>query len=104
MMKAEEQYAHDIEQPYQESVMGSKADMLENQAKEVLEERAKEYGDANVSFGRIANMWSAYTGVEITAKNVAMMMVLLKVSRSVGRDDQDDLIDGVNYLKLASEL
>ena len=39
-------------------------------------DRHKTYGDAATSHGRIAKMWSAYLSVEVSAVDVAAMMVL----------------------------
>lgn len=73
----------------------------------ILKERATQYGSAKESFTRIAKLWSAYTGYEITAVQVAQMMVLLKINRSITAKDEtlkDSFIDARNYLTLAEEL
>lgn len=67
-------------------------------------DRAAAYGSAEESFGRIAAMWSAYLGITVRSRDVALMMVLLKVSRASGRSDPDDLIDIAGYAALAGEL
>ena len=75
--------------------------------KQILEQRATQYGSTQESFGRIANLWSSYLNKRITPVQVANMMVLLKLSRSVTAKDEtlkDCYIDGRNYLSLAEEL
>ena len=75
--------------------------------KNILEQREKEYGNATESFSRIANMWSAYIGINIKPYQVANMMVLLKISRtttSTGEVLKDCYLDGRNYLTLAEGL
>ena len=75
--------------------------------KEILEQREKEYGDATESFTRISKFWGEYLGVEIKPHEVAIMMTLLKVSRSKtskGETLSDKHSDGRNYLTLAEEL
>lgn len=49
---------------------------------DIVTERAAHYGDPRPNHERIAGMWSAYIGHPVTAHDVAMMMVLVKVSRS----------------------
>jgi len=73
-------------------------------AKKIIEERGKDYGDINQSFNRIAKFWSAYKGVEITPKDVAAMMMLLKISRWVTSDKPDTLLDIVGYAECAEKL
>ena len=73
-------------------------------AKQIVDERGKDYGDSQKSFERIAKFWSAYKNVEITPKNVAAMMILLKISRWVTSDKQDTLLDIVGYAECAAKL
>lgn len=75
--------------------------------KEILEQREKEYGDANKSFSSIAKLWSEYLGVEIEPDQVAMMMTLLKIHRSKTAKNFhyfDSLQDARNYLTLAEKI
>lgn len=80
--------------------------------KSVLEEahdlvngdRQQSYGDAYESFDRIAKMWSAYKGIKITAKDVASMMILMKVSRSVTSSKRDNWVDMAGYAELGSQV
>ena len=73
-------------------------------AKQIVDERGKDYGDSQKSFERIAKFWSAYKGVEITPKDVAAMMILLKISRWVTSDKPDTLLDIVGYAECAAKL
>lgn len=66
--------------------------------------RNDSYGSAAVNLGRIAKLWGAYLGAEITASDVGKMMTLLKISRSRHRYDRDNYLDGISYLLLAEEL
>ena len=67
-------------------------------------DRQKDYGSASESFRRIAALWSAYRGVEFTPKDVACMMILMKVSRSVSSDKRDNWVDIIGYAELGSKL
>jgi hypothetical protein len=70
----------------------------------VAGDRAKDYGDASESFARIASLWSAWKGVEFTSWDVAMMMILLKVSRAKTSKKQDTLIDIIGYAECAEKV
>lgn len=67
-------------------------------------ERQETYGDASVSFNRIAGLWSAYLGAEVTGLDVANMMVLLKVSRTKGTFHRDSYVDIAGYAALGEQL
>ena len=67
-------------------------------------QRAEEYGPALEQHGRIAELWSSYLGKEITAVDVAMLMILLKVSRSKTSESNDSYIDICGYAALACEM
>ena len=63
----------------------------------VDEDRNDSYGPPEENLGRIAAMWSGYIGKEITAQDVALMMVLVKISRSKAGHARDNAVDGVAY-------
>lgn len=67
-------------------------------------ERQKEYGTPEDSFSRIADMWSAYLGVEIRADDVACMMALLKLAREAHSHKRDNLIDAAGHIGLAGDI
>ena len=50
-------------------------------------------------------LWSAYLGTPITARDVALMMVLLKVARTkTGAFNLDDYVDAAGYAGIAVEV
>lgn len=73
-------------------------------------DRQASYGDASESFERIADFWHAYlktklkSDVHISAKDVASMMILMKVSRSVTSNKRDNWVDMAGYAELGSKL
>lgn len=69
-------------------------------------DRQEEYGPPSENFWRCAKMWSAYYGSEFTAKDVAVMMLLLKVSRMAAPDGgkDDTFIDAAAYAAIANEV
>lgn len=87
--------------------MATGGSILDEAKKIVHGARQKGYGGPKESFGRIAAMWSAYLGTEVTDQDVAMMMVLLKVSRArngISKDgvpQEDSLVDIAGYAACA---
>lgn len=78
--------------------------VLEEADKIINGERREQYGDPGACFGGIAQMWSAYKGVEFTAVDVAQMMILLKVHRNRDIWKRDSLVDVIGYAALAERL
>ena len=62
----------------------TRKECLESAAKAVLTDRAREYGHPEDCFALIAALWSRYTGCDISAADVAAMMILLKLARVEG--------------------
>ena len=68
-------------------------------------QRAKDYGDAADSFGRVALIWSAVLGTNVTAEQVAACMVGLKLARlSNEMSHEDSWIDIIGYAALGGEI
>ena len=70
-----------------------------DEAKEIVNgQRQEDYGDARSCFNRIAKMWSGYLGIDITAFDVANLMITLKVCRAHGKGFQkESFTDIVGY-------
>ena len=68
-------------------------------------DRARQHGQPQAAHMRIAALWSAYLDLPITAHDVAILMVLLKVGRtSTGSLNLDDYVDVAGYAGIAAEL
>lgn len=63
----------------------------------VDEDRNDQYGPPDENLQRIADMWSGYLGHEVTREDVALMMVLVKISRTRAGYSRDNSVDGVAY-------
>lgn len=71
----------------------------------VTGDRQKKHGDKIRNHCNIASMWSSYLGKEITARDVALMMALLKIARTkTGSHNDDDYVDGIGYMAIAGEI
>lgn len=66
----------------------------------VTGERQKTYGDPTVSLNRLAKLWSALLGIEVTPRQAAHMLILLKVSRDQQQPYRDNEVDICGYAHL----
>lgn len=74
---------------------------------DVIEERGTHYGDPLTNHYRIADLWSAYLELEgadrLTAHDVAMLMILVKVSRAKADPGHvDSYVDIDGYARIAA--
>ena len=68
-------------------------------------DRQKDYGDKVKNHKNIARLWSAYLDTPVTAHDVAIMMVLLKIARTkLGAISKDTYIDMAAYGAIAGEI
>ena len=74
-------------------------------AQEVINgERQDMYGNAEDSFRDIGALWSWYLGMEVKARDVAMMMVLFKLAREKHQWKRDNVVDACGYLGLYEDI
>ena len=71
---------------------------------DIVEQRGEHYGDPKVNHARIAAMWEAYLGHPVSAHDVAMCMILVKVSRARAGMNIDNYTDISGYASIASRL
>ena len=62
------------------------------------EEKEREYGSFSEGMERAATIASASTGKDITAEDMYICMVALKLSRQSYNHKEDNLLDAVSYL------
>lgn len=80
-------------------------EILKEAMKVINNDRNADYGDAKENFDNTAELWSAYAGHKFSAVDVAVMMILLKVSRvRVSPDKADHWVDICGYSALAGGL
>ena len=77
-------------------------DILEEALAITNGDRATDYGDMKESFDRIAELWSPILGVPVTAKQVALCMIQLKISRCLTSDKRDNWVDIAGYARCGS--
>lgn len=67
--------------------------------------RAKDYGSASENFQRIADIWSAVLGTEVTQAQVALCMIGVKMARLINSPDHEDSwLDIAGYAGLSPRL
>lgn len=81
-----------------------RAEILDAACTCVCGKREQDYGTPEDSFSLIAALWTAYTGHEYRAKDVAMMMALLKVARIKNGNSADSFVDLAGYAACAGEI
>lgn len=79
--------------------------VLDEAKKVIKKDRQDQYGKPENNFKKIADMWSAYKGVDITPGDVCLMMCMLKMARiSTGSGKSDNYVDLCGYAALAYEM
>ena len=81
-----------------------RAEILEAARKCVCGEREHEYGKPENNFALVGKLWEAYTGHSYGAKDVAMMLALLKVARIKTGVKSDSFVDLAGYAACAGEI
>lgn len=66
--------------------------------------RADAYGKASIGWVKVAKHWSVIFGVEVTAKQCLLAMIMLKVTREQIKPDIDNLIDIGGYAGVIEKL
>jgi hypothetical protein len=79
--------------------------ILEEAAQITAEDRQRYYGHPRDNHGNIASFWASYlhrrfgVHLELTARDICLMMVLLKVSRDANKANRDNLVDICGYAR-----
>lgn len=92
----------------------TRAEILDEAKKCVCGQRQQDYGTPEDNFTTIGYLWSAYFRAahpnldialnEITPKDVAVMMSLLKVARIATGSSPDSFVDLAGYAACAGEI
>lgn len=86
-------------------LMDSETTNIAEDAVEVKDgDRQAAYGDAVINHKRIARMWSDIIGAPVTAKQVALCMIQVKISREINAPSRDNLVDLVGYALVAEDI
>lgn len=64
----------------------------------VTGDRQAAYGHPSKNFQDIADLWSPILGTQVTAEQVALCMVQVKIARELNVQKRDNLVDAIGYL------
>ena len=90
--------------------MSNTPSILQEADKIINGDRQQDYGAAEQSFGRIAELWTSLlkhklaTIEKITPVDVARLLLAMKLSRSVTSFKRDNWVDAAGYASLAADL
>ena len=83
----------------------TRAEILDRAKECVTGKRHEDYGSPEDNFTTIARLWTDYCGYGFSAKDVAMMMALLKIARIKGGGGSgDSYVDLAGYAACAGEI
>ena len=75
------------------------------QAARVIGDRGKTYGDAGLLFDQIAKRWSVTLGIEVTAAQVGICMIDVKLARLAQNPTHlDSIVDVAGYAALLHKI
>lgn len=84
--------------------------VLEEAAAATSGDRRRDYGTATANHERIADGWNWYLNARpapdapITPLDAAMMMIVLKIARSVHRPKRDNFVDIIGYARCGAQI
>lgn len=78
--------------------------LLLDAANVVCGERQEQYGDIEDCFEIIADLWTGYLDTGVTKRDVANMMILLKVARNKNCSHRDNWVDIAGYAACGAEI
>lgn len=83
---------------------------IEEEARKIVQgERQSAYGSPEDSFSAIAGLWNGYFAArrgchDLSAEDVANMMILLKVARNMRSCKRDNVVDVIGYAMCLARL
>ncbi len=85
--------------------MSTREELLSTAQGLVTGPRAEAYGSAPEHFASVGKMWKEVLGVDVTAEQVTLCLVLLKVARAAGNPEmRDNWVDIAGYSALGGEI
>lgn len=85
--------------------MNKREEVLRKANEMVNGQREEDYGTPENNFKNIADVWSWYLDLELSALDVANMMTLMKMARIKGNSFKaDSYIDAIGYLACGYEI
>lgn len=83
----------------------TRPEILDTAKKCVCGDREQDYGTPEQNFGTIAELWTSYKGIPLTAVDVAVFLSLVKIGRiASGHGKADNWIDLAGYAACGGEI
>jgi hypothetical protein len=79
-------------------------DLAEYASRLVFDDRNSDYGHPLDNLDRAAKIWAVILGVEVTAEQVALCMVGMKMAREINKPKLDNTTDGIGYWLTLAEI
>ncbi len=79
------------------SIMNDPRDIALYAAELVSGDRQDAYGHPLDNLTRASKIWSVILGCEVSAEQVALCMVGMKIAREVNQSKPDTVVDGIGY-------
>ena len=77
---------------------------LAYEATGIVGDRNDTHGKPEDTLERIARMWSAYLNADVTPRQAAQMMLLVKIARAESHYSRDHYLDAIGYTLIAENL
>jgi hypothetical protein len=71
--------------------------ILKEAEQAVYSDRAADYGTVTDNFNSIAQLWSTVLKTHVTAEQVGLCMIQVKVAREMYKQKRDNLVDIAGY-------
>lgn len=78
--------------------------ILQEAQNAVYGDRNTDYGTVTENFNTIASFWSTILKQEVTAKQVGLCMITVKVSREMYKQKRDNIVDIAGYAATLEKL
>ena len=83
----------------------NRSDILAQADELITETRAAQHGDAAKQFHKIADRWANILGVDVSAEEVILMLIDLKIVRTIHAPRRaDNWCDIIGYAALGAEI
>ena len=79
-------------------------DLAEYASRLVFNDRNEDYGHPLDNLDRASKIWSVILQTTITAEQVALCMVGIKMAREIGNPKLDNAVDGIGYWLTLAEI
>jgi hypothetical protein len=70
----------------------------------ITTDRQDAYASPDVNFGRISDLFYALSGIRLKPKDIALLMLAVKLARNRHKYKEDNIVDAIGYLDIYNTL